>query len=59
MCLDPEAVRGARVVPQVFPRISKFIYSVNTQTEFEETLVQLFGAGHEGGSIDTLIEDRD
>ena len=24
MCLDPEAVRNSRIVPQVFPRVSKF-----------------------------------
>jgi type II secretory ATPase GspE/PulE/Tfp pilus assembly ATPase PilB-like protein len=45
MCVDPEAVRGSRVVPQVFPRITKFAYRVTTQTEFQETLGQLFGAG--------------
>ncbi|MDO9404066.1 MAG: ATPase, T2SS/T4P/T4SS family [Polaromonas sp.] len=59
MCVDPEAVRGSRVVPQVFPRISKFAYRVTTQTEFEETLGQLFGAGNEGGSIDQLLADMD
>ncbi|MES2508916.1 MAG: ATPase, T2SS/T4P/T4SS family [Pseudomonadota bacterium] len=59
MCVDPEAVRGARVVPQVFPRITKFSYRVTTQTEFEETLSQLFGAGNEGGSIDQLLADMD
>lgn len=59
MCVDPEAVRGARVVPQVFPRISKFAYRVTTQTEFEETLGQLFGAGNESGSIDQLLADMD
>ncbi|MES2280326.1 MAG: ATPase, T2SS/T4P/T4SS family [Pseudomonadota bacterium] len=59
MCVDPEAVRGARVVPQVFPRITKFAYRVTTQTEFEETLSQLFGAGNEGGSIDQLLADMD
>jgi type II secretory ATPase GspE/PulE/Tfp pilus assembly ATPase PilB-like protein len=59
MCMDPEAVRGARVVPQVFPRITKFAYRVTTQTEFEETLSQLFGAGAEGGSIDQLLADMD
>jgi hypothetical protein len=45
MCVDPEAVRGARVVPQVFPRINKFAYRVTTLTEFQETLGQLYGAG--------------
>ena len=59
MCVDPEAVRGSRVVPQVFPRKSKFAYSVTTQTEFEETLSQLFGAGNDGGSIDQLLADMD
>jgi type II secretory ATPase GspE/PulE/Tfp pilus assembly ATPase PilB-like protein len=59
MCVDPEAVRGARVVPQVFPRISKFSYRVTTLTEFRETLSQLFGASQEGGSIDQLLADMD
>ena len=59
MCVDPEAVRGARVVPQVFSRISKFSYRVTTQTEFEETLGQLFGLGNEAGSIDQLLADMD
>jgi len=59
MCVDPEAVRGSRVVPQVFPRNDKFSYCVTTQTEFEETLGQLFGAGNEAGSIDQLLADMD
>ena len=59
MCVDPEAVRGSRVVPQVFPRISKFAYRVTTLTEFQETLAQIFGAGVEGGSIDELLADMD
>jgi type II secretory ATPase GspE/PulE/Tfp pilus assembly ATPase PilB-like protein len=57
MCLDPEAVRGARVVPQVFPKFAKFAYRVTTQREFEQTLDQLFGAEGEGGSIDQLLAD--
>ncbi|MFS2033143.1 GspE/PulE family protein [Polaromonas sp. CT11-55] len=59
MCMDPEAVRGARVVPQVFPRITKFAYRVTTQTEFDETLNQLFGAGADSSSIDQLLADMD
>ena len=59
MCVDPEAVRGARVVPQVFPRIAKFAYRVTTQTEFEETLGQLFGTGADSSSIDQLLADMD
>lgn len=59
MCMDPEAVRGARVVPQVFPRITKFAYRVTTQTEFDETLNQLFGAGVDSSTIDQLLADMD
>jgi type II secretory ATPase GspE/PulE/Tfp pilus assembly ATPase PilB-like protein len=58
MCMDPEAVRGSRIVPQVFPRYSKFAYRVTTHTEFEETLAQLWGADESGGaSIDELLAD--
>ncbi|MET0334715.1 MAG: ATPase, T2SS/T4P/T4SS family [Rhizobacter sp.] len=57
MCVDPEAVRNSRMVPQVFSRHSKFAYRVTTQTEFEETLSQIFGAGAEGGSIDQMLAD--
>ena len=54
MCMDPEAVRGARVVPQVFPRINRFAYRVTTLTEFQETLAQLFG-GADTTSIDDML----
>nr|MDP2191743.1 ATPase, T2SS/T4P/T4SS family [Rhodoferax sp.] len=57
MCLDPEAARNSRVVPQVFPRITKFAYRVTTQTEFLATLGQIFGAEVESGSIDELLAD--
>ncbi len=57
MCLDPEAVRGSRIVQQIFPRVSKIKYCVTTHTEFEETTVQFFGAGVEGGSINELLAD--
>jgi type II secretory ATPase GspE/PulE/Tfp pilus assembly ATPase PilB-like protein len=57
--MDPEAVCNARVVPQVFPRIVRFVYRVTTQSEFAETLGQIFGAGFEGGSIDELLADMD
>ncbi|MEO8120399.1 MAG: ATPase, T2SS/T4P/T4SS family, partial [Rhodoferax sp.] len=59
MCMDPEAVRSSRIVPQVFPRITKFAYRVTTQSEFTETLGQIFGAEVEGGSIDELLADMD
>ena len=59
MCMDPEAVRGSRVVPQVFPRITKFAYRVTTQTEFQETLNQLFGTVADTSTIDQLLADMD
>ncbi|MES2942583.1 MAG: GspE/PulE family protein [Pseudomonadota bacterium] len=59
MCMDPEAVRGSRVVPQVFPRIAKFAYRVTTQTEFQETLGQLFGTVADTSTIDQLLADMD
>jgi type II secretory ATPase GspE/PulE/Tfp pilus assembly ATPase PilB-like protein len=57
MCIDPEAVRGSRMVPQVFPRFLKFDYRVTTHAEFQETLSQLYGTVDEGASIDELLAD--
>nr|WP_315464577.1 GspE/PulE family protein [uncultured Rhodoferax sp.] len=59
MCTDPEAVKGSRVVPQVFPKISKFAYRVTTQTEFAETLSQIFGTTADSSTIDQLLADMD
>lgn len=59
MCLDPEAVKGSRVVPQVFPKSSKFSYRVTTQTEFKDTLAQLFGVSADSSTIDQLLADMD
>ena len=59
MCVDPEAVRSSRIVQQVFPRITKFSYRVTTQTEFADTLGQIFGVAVEGGTIDELLADMD
>ena len=59
MCLDPEAVKGSRVVPQLFPRATKFAYRVTTQAEFSATLSQLFGAVMDTSSIFQLLDDMD
>lgn len=55
MCVDPEAVRNSRVVQQIFPRYTKVVYRVTTQTEFEETLVQLIGVAD--ANINQLLDD--
>ncbi|MEN9373006.1 MAG: hypothetical protein RIR79_558 [Pseudomonadota bacterium] len=65
MCIDPEAVRSSRILPQVFSRITKFSYRVTTQFDFQETLKQLFGVVEEtqtvesflAGMEDTTVED--
>lgn len=54
MCLDPEAAQQSRLLPQLFPQISKFVYCVTTQTEFDETVAQLYGG--DGGSTSTIDE---
>ena len=59
MCLDPEAVRSSRIVPQVFQRISKFDYRVTTQSEFHDTVGQIYGIEATGGSIDEMLADMD
>ncbi|MEI6737270.1 MAG: GspE/PulE family protein, partial [Pseudomonadota bacterium] len=59
MCTDPEAVRNSRVVPQVFPRMTRFAYRVTTQTEFAQTLGQIFLSSAEGSTIDELLADMD
>jgi len=57
MCLDPEAVRGSRVVPQVFPRNAKVAWRVTTQADFNQTLNQLWGAQDSGQSVEELLAD--
>ena len=59
MCLDPEAVRGTRMVPQVFPRHPRLAYHVTTQAEFEETVGQLFRQGGDSHSIKQMLADMD
>jgi type II secretory ATPase GspE/PulE/Tfp pilus assembly ATPase PilB-like protein len=57
MCTDPEAVRGGRIVPQVFPKVHKVVYRVTTAVDFAHTLDQLFGAEAQSGSIDEMLAD--
>lgn len=57
MCLDPEAVRGGRMVQQVFPKAGRLAFKVTTQAEFLQTLDQLYGAHADSGTIDQLLAD--
>ena len=55
--MDPEQVKGSRVVNNVFPR-AKILYRVTTNHEFVQTLDQLFGAtGVPGFTDDSSVGD--
>ena len=57
VCMDPEQVKGSRVVNNVFPR-SKVVYRVTTNHEFGLTLDLLFGAsGVPGYTDDSSVGD--
>ncbi|WP_240787116.1 GspE/PulE family protein [Ramlibacter rhizophilus] len=56
MCRDPEVVRGSRIVPQVFPRAARIAWRVTTETEFEQTLQQLYG-DDERARVDNMLGD--
>ena len=61
LCLDPEQVRGSRIVSNIFPK-SKIVYRVSTAKEFNQTLDQFFGAqGPEidGTSVGDLLSSMD
>jgi type II secretory ATPase GspE/PulE/Tfp pilus assembly ATPase PilB-like protein len=56
MCLNPENVRSTYVVQHMFPRETRFKYSVTTQSEFSQTLDLIFGnADSGGGNLDELL----
>ena len=57
VCMDPEQVKGSRVVNNVFPR-AKVVYRVITNHEFGQTIDQLFGAtGVPGYTDDSSVGD--
>src|SRR3954465_13363990 len=43
LCLDPERVKGSRIVSNVFPK-HKPLYRVTTQKDFKDTLSAFYGA---------------
>ena len=57
VCMDPEQVKGSRIVNNVFPR-AKLTYRVTTNHEFVLILDQLFGAsGVPGYTDDSSVGD--
>ncbi len=61
LCIDPEQVKGSRIVSNIFPR-NRIIYRVTTGKEFKETLDIFFGAqGPEldGTSVGDMLSGMD
>ncbi|MBI5860671.1 MAG: GspE/PulE family protein [Rhodocyclales bacterium] len=57
VCLDPEQIKGSRIVNNIFPR-GKINYRVTSNREFVQTLDQLFGSsGVPGFTDDSLVGD--
>ena len=56
LCLDPERIKGSRIVNNVFPK-HKIVYRVTTVKEFTETLNQFYGAETvDTGDIGDLLQ---
>ncbi len=55
MCINPENVRSTYVVQHMFPRETKFKYTVSSQSEFNQTLDLIFGNADGDGNIDHLL----
>ncbi|MEY4583897.1 MAG: hypothetical protein RJB10_394 [Pseudomonadota bacterium] len=55
MCINPENVRSTYVVQHMFPRETKFKYTVTSQSEFNQTLDLIFGNADGDGNIDHLL----
>ncbi|WP_439535139.1 ATPase, T2SS/T4P/T4SS family [Methyloversatilis sp.] len=56
MALDPEKVKGARVVNNIFPK-SKLLFRVTTTKEFVQTLDQFYGSTMDETSVGDLLSD--
>ncbi|EEF27510.1 Type IV pilus assembly protein tapB, putative, partial [Ricinus communis] len=54
--LDPEKVKGSRVVNNIFPK-SKLLYRVTTTREFVQTLDQFYGGTMDDTSVGDLLSD--
>jgi type II secretory ATPase GspE/PulE/Tfp pilus assembly ATPase PilB-like protein len=56
LALDPEKVKGARVVNNIFPK-SKLQFRVTTTKEFLQTLDQFYGSAAGEASVGDLLSD--
>jgi type II secretory ATPase GspE/PulE/Tfp pilus assembly ATPase PilB-like protein len=58
LAIDPEHVRSARVINNIFPK-AKFVYRVTTNREFHQTLDQFYGAEGDLTSVGDLLSGMD
>ncbi|WP_019919436.1 GspE/PulE family protein [Methyloversatilis discipulorum] len=56
VALDPEKVKGARVVNNIFPK-AKLVFRVTTTKEFVQTLDQFYGSTMDDTSVGDLLSD--
>jgi type II secretory ATPase GspE/PulE/Tfp pilus assembly ATPase PilB-like protein len=56
---DPEKVRQARTVGNVFPKHSKVLYRVTTNEEFIKTINQFYGEPEDDSSIGDMLDGLD
>ena len=54
VCLDPEQLKGSRIVQNVFPK-RKLSYRVTTHREFRQTIDQMFGSAIDDVAVDDLL----
>jgi type II secretory ATPase GspE/PulE/Tfp pilus assembly ATPase PilB-like protein len=54
MCLDPEQLKGSRIVQNVFPK-RRLAYRVTTIREFKQTIDQMFGSVIEDVHVGDLL----
>jgi type II secretory ATPase GspE/PulE/Tfp pilus assembly ATPase PilB-like protein len=58
LATDPEQVRHARVINNIFPK-TQLVYRVATNVEFKQTMDQFFGAESDMGSVGELLSGMD
>jgi type II secretory ATPase GspE/PulE/Tfp pilus assembly ATPase PilB-like protein/GAF domain-containing protein len=54
LCMDPEQVKGSRIVQNVFPK-RKLAYRVTTVREFKQTIDHIFGSAVEDVHVGDLL----
>ena len=58
LTMDPERIRGSRVVNNIFPK-SKIVYRVTTCAEFVKAIDQFYGALSDMGSVGEMLSGLD